>query len=199
MNRDGSGLRRLTREAHSLGVPSWSPDGTRIAFFNDRADGSHICIIGLSFEGEHCLTESGRDYQPSWSPAGQTIAFTSLRDGVPKPYAMNANGSKQGPLRNLVGIGPVWSPDGGSFALTNNGAIQVVNTDGSNPVRIARAMADTVYTWSPNGKKLAYHSYTLGGRSRIYVVNADGTNPVPLTSGETHDLHPSWSPHLTTK
>jgi len=40
MNADGSGILRLTNGAD--GSPSWSPDGTRIAFFREVGQGTEL-------------------------------------------------------------------------------------------------------------------------------------------------------------
>ena len=47
--------------------------------------------------------------------------------------------------------------------------------------------------WSPDGKKIAFHSDATGDRE-IYVVNEDGTDLTQLTSSPEPDENPTWSP-----
>ena len=113
MNADGSGQRRLTRNARARhGAPAWSPDGRKIAFGRDR-DGSNdeIYVINADGSGQRRLTQSGR--QPLWSPDGQKIAFTSKRNGNDDIYVMNPDGSGQRNLtRNPARVDDslAWSP-----------------------------------------------------------------------------------------
>jgi TolB protein len=78
--------------------PSWSPDGTKIAF-QGRAPGaasrSEIYIMGRDERGTATqLTDDQTGYLcPVWSPGGTRLAFSNLREGVYKVYVMNADGS----------------------------------------------------------------------------------------------------------
>lgn len=73
---DGSDVKQLTDSPDFDGQPTWSPDGTMIAFANDRgasrdiyimnADGSRQVDVsgnGPDDDGEH----RGSDFSPSWS------------------------------------------------------------------------------------------------------------------------------------
>ena len=82
VNPDGSGLRRLTPWGMDAGTPSWSPDGSRIAFSSldhaviDRP--SQVFLIDPDGSNLTQLT-SGRtaaSFWPAWSPDGSTIVFT---------------------------------------------------------------------------------------------------------------------------
>ena len=86
MNADGSGQRRLTRDAFT-GV-AWSPDGQKIAFERDHhrkfvpgaytpADSNiEIYVINADGSGERRLTRNpALDQGSTWSPDGRKIAF----------------------------------------------------------------------------------------------------------------------------
>ncbi len=46
VNRDGSGLRRLTNNPSIDITPTWSPSGTQIAFTSDRSGSPQIYVVG---------------------------------------------------------------------------------------------------------------------------------------------------------
>ena len=82
VNADGSGLRRLTSWGLDAGTPSWSPDGSRIAFSSlDHAVTVRPAQLFLIDPKGSKLTQltSGTEaasFWPAWSPDGSTIVFT---------------------------------------------------------------------------------------------------------------------------
>ncbi|OFW72281.1 MAG: hypothetical protein A2Y55_13720 [Actinobacteria bacterium RBG_16_68_12] len=64
MNADGSGLRRLTRNADDSD-PTWSPDGSWIAFVRGGSSGS-IYVISSDGRGLRRLTRGKYDSSPAW-------------------------------------------------------------------------------------------------------------------------------------
>lgn len=100
MQADGSKV--ITRAsggfAESLGTPSWSPDGTKIAYTFTAADGqSRIDVVTLASGDVAQLTRGHRanDSWPRWSADGQRIMFMSDRSGLLQLYTMKADGSDQ--------------------------------------------------------------------------------------------------------
>ncbi|MEX1239759.1 MAG: hypothetical protein WEB30_08580 [Cyclobacteriaceae bacterium] len=67
MNADGSDLFQVT---HNFGhSPTWSPDGTRLAFESDHDGNSEIYVINIDGNGLKRLTNDPReDRFPAWSP-----------------------------------------------------------------------------------------------------------------------------------
>jgi hypothetical protein len=194
MNADGSGVRTLTTDT-SDSNPTWSPDGTKLAFHSDRAGSSGADIYLMSYDGSglrRLTSDASNDRDPAWSPDGRTITFN--RDGA--IYVMNAtDGSAVTRLTDRADAHPTWSPDGLriAFARWSTGHIYAVNADGSGLTQLTSAAGfDDTPAWSPDGLKIAFQhtapSDTIGA---IYVMNADGTGIARLTmAGQT----PAWSP-----
>ena len=109
MNADGSGQRRLTREAARGDAPAWSPDGRKITFQTQAASGGGghgwhwygVHVMNADGSGQPKKLASGeplkdrvpRAARPRWSPDGRMIAFLSWRAGNYDVYVMNADGS----------------------------------------------------------------------------------------------------------
>ena len=166
MNADGSGQTRLTNDSAWHSLPSWSPDGRRIAFQSNRDENAEIYVMNADGSGQTRLTnEAANDRFPSWSPDGQRIAFYSYRDENWEIYVMNADGSGQTRLTDNPArdIRPSWSPDGRHIAFSSDRddpdpddndrimSIYVMNVDGSDETRLTdNSATDHASDWSPN-------------------------------------------------
>ena len=53
--------------------PSWSPDGTRIAFAAGSSTAQDLYLVNADGSGETLVTTNGRN--PTWRPDGTEIAF----------------------------------------------------------------------------------------------------------------------------
>jgi Tol biopolymer transport system component len=77
MNDDGSGQTRLTNNDASDGDPSWSPDGSQIAFTSNRDSGNPGVYVMNADDGSDVtrLTGTGADYSvPDWGTNRPTSA-----------------------------------------------------------------------------------------------------------------------------
>jgi dipeptidyl aminopeptidase/acylaminoacyl peptidase len=116
-NVDGTGQVRVTNGPGSAGgswgvidddvqfLPSWSPDGRKVAFASTRDDPNpnncspcitEIYTVNADGAGLTRLTNTaGQNTKPVWSPDGTKIAFQTNRDGNQEIYSMNPDGSGQ--------------------------------------------------------------------------------------------------------
>ncbi len=184
--------------------PSWSPDGTKIAFTSHRDGNWEIYVMDADGSNPINITNNDGYYNlPSWSPDGTQIAFTSHRDGNYEIYVMDADGSNPTNITNDADWDsvPSWSPDGTQIAFTSNrdgtDEIYVMDADGSNPTNITSNEAyDTYPSWSPDGTKIAFMSLR-DGNWEIYVMDADGSGQTRITNNDASDDAPAWSPDGT--
>jgi Tol biopolymer transport system component len=200
MNPDGTGLVNLTNHPADDLYPTWSPDGTRIAYASHRDLGYDIYVMNPDGTDPARLTDQPEyDTSPAWSPDGTRIAFGRSYD----IYVMNADGTGQVNLTNHPDwdFAPAWSPDGSQIAFRSNrdGSyefydIYVMNADGTGQVNLTNNPGlDGSPAWSPDGSRIAFTS-NRDGDYEVYVMNADGTGQVNLTNHPGTDGSPTWSP-----
>jgi hypothetical protein len=205
MNVDGSGMTRLTSTGTNWD-PTWSPDGTQIAFRKSTDGDEEIYVVGADGSGERDVSRSPQTWElaPSWSPDGARITFTSVRgnDHGPQVYVMNADGTRVQQLTDTADPhdSPQWSPNGDriAFATQKSGVwgVDVMNDDGSGVQRIAETPGRAASpSWSPDGTQVAYETGSVNADfADLNVVNADGSGAHSIANDEFPDLCcPSWT------
>jgi TolB protein len=155
VNRDGSGLRRLTNNPGIDITPTWSPSGTQIAFTSDRGGSPQIYVVGA--DGLNLSKKTSESFcdRPTWSPAPfNEIAFASrsgpgfdirvidLSTGVTKALTFGEGTNES----------PAFSPNGRHivFMSTRSGKAQIFTMarDGKNVRQITKTGNNEKPDWS---------------------------------------------------
>ncbi len=158
--------RNLTRTsgAHDKS-PSWSPDGSTIAFISDRSGEEEIWLVAQDgSKPPEQLTNGGKAmrYSPEWAPDGKRIAFSDKDGGV---YVLTVADrkltevarSRRGAVRDYV-----WSPRGNHLAFSmgsGNGfsSLYIWSAGDGNLRRITEEYFDAdTPAWDPDGNYLYY-------------------------------------------
>ena len=127
VNRDGSGLRKLTNHPSINTSPTWSPSGTQIAFSSDRTGNPQVYVIGADGVGQAQRITASESYadKPTWSPAPYNeIAYTA-RTGPGNDIKVIDMATRE--VRQLTfGEGsnesPAFAPNGRHIAFTSTRA-----------------------------------------------------------------------------
>ena len=195
----GRRVRRLTKDAGIDVMPTWSPDGSRIAYlrrFDDesgnlegtagslgaidfgpvghfRNNGGELCLVNTDGTGGRVLVKSFAAAAPSWSPDGQRIVFARPNKGI---YVVAADGAGLHRLASGPDDYPAWSPDGKRIAFTTDSGLWIMDADGSHKRRLTvdSNWDDLGPAWSPGGDLIAFTRFTDSGRD-VRVIAPDGT------------------------
>jgi len=83
MDVDGTNKTKLAHSKNMYIYPSWSPDGTKIAFECRNDSGRpDVVVMDADGSGEAILTANTNGGAfPQWSPKGDRIVFVSSEDG----------------------------------------------------------------------------------------------------------------------
>jgi Tol biopolymer transport system component len=193
---DGTGLRRLTSNSVSDTGPSWSPDGSRIAFVRG---GSEIRIVHADGGDEGLVTREALSV--AWSPDGRWLGLTRGDGSI---ELVRPDGSDRRRIArsryygDKFGFGePVeWTHDG-RIAFVGAHVLATMKADGTQRRRVSRSYTGGHQpAWAPNGNWVAYKSWTPDG---LELLSADGSRRRVLTDsvGPVHDHDPDWQPVCT--
>jgi hypothetical protein len=97
--------------------PSWSPDGTRIAFVSSQNGPVRLWVAYLGNGTLDTLPghgAGGADVEPAWSPSGAYVAFASSRDGPTEIYIVRISTGVAVRITTAGGSQgqPAWLADG---------------------------------------------------------------------------------------
>lgn len=144
-------------------LPQLSPDGKRICFRSNRADGEQLWISGADGSGQAQLTRGAlRPAVGRWSPDGNSIVFNSAV--VQTMYVVDAAGGVPRLLGGINGGHPAFSSDGRAVYYSDAGAIMSLRLP-AGPATLVTASGGFPKIPSADGR----HLYFIPGRTETAI------------------------------
>jgi hypothetical protein len=165
---DGRNVHRVSGDGFAA-VPSWSPDGSELAFVKGEASDPRVWNLwtaDLQSGKLQRLTsyESGQPWGGSWFPDGSRIAYGHETELVVMNLDTGARRAFTTPVRGRAVRAPAVSPDGRRiiFQVSRDG-VWLLDLRSGSMRRVLDDPTAEEYTWAPDSRRVAFHSHKTGG------------------------------------
>jgi Tol biopolymer transport system component len=171
---DGTGLRRLTDTQEDETWPTFSPDGTQVAFARDAAIYRQAVAGG---DAVRVTDDDGTAAEPAWSPVDNRIAYTV--DGT-QLRVVDGSGTGTPVLGpEWQARWPVWEPDGSGLLFLSQGGIY--ETGAGEPALVLAEDRDLTAPALLNGRLLMSRtSAPTASTATLQDIRPDGADPRDL-------------------
>jgi len=211
ISSQGGAALPVIQDAYTDWDPVWSPDGRYLYFSSDRSGTMNLWRLPIAERSGQVAGPA----EPITTPASYSGYISLSRDGKRVLYAQklvtrNIHKAVFDPQREAVlgpplpitqgssdNNGPDLSPDGEWVVFRmfgKNEDLFIIRGDGTGIQQITDDIAkDRSPRWSPDGKRIAFHS-DRGGKFQIWTVNRDGSGLLQITNDPSGAMSPIWSP-----
>jgi TolB protein len=201
---DGENPRVVMQSREPLMSPSWSPDGSSLAYvsFEQRLPSMYVQTLKTG-DRRVVSAHAGVNQAPAWSPDGRKLALVlSTRDGNLDIYTLDLTTQQLSRITDDPGIDtePQWSKDGQSIYFTSDraGGPQIYKVGikpGDKPRRLTfQGSYNARARISPDETQLAFVTQE-DGAYRIATMDLRGRGDVQVLTKGHFDVSPSFAPN----
>jgi len=201
---DGENPRVVMQSQEPLMSPSWSPDGSSLAYvsFEQRLPSMYVQTLKTG-DRRVVSAHAGVNQAPAWSPDGKKLALVlSTRDGNLDIYTLDLTTQQLSRITDDPGIDtePQWSKDGQSIYFTSDraGGPQIYKVGikpGDKPRRLTfQGSYNARARISPDETQLAFVTQE-DGAYRIATLDLRGRGDVQVLTKGHFDVSPSYAPN----
>jgi WD40 repeat protein len=190
---DGTNQRPFLPEIQPAEAASFSPDGTKVAFWRPMIGGNYLWVADIDGDnlrqlGGEAHSQHGIPLPAEWSPDGRELVYSTLT----AVYRVTVDGSTEQLLG--LGHGPEWSPDGQLIAfrraLSQNAELVFVRPDGAEVSTLESPDREAFHaiSWSPDSRRVAVD------HDGIVTLVGPGVPEQQISRTGEFSMVPAWSP-----
>ncbi len=203
---DGNRAQILLESSEPIMSPSWSPDGTQVAYVSFETDLPRIYIQRVATGERRQITNYPNiNSSPVWSPDGSRLAMVLSKDGSPDIYVQDLRTNVLSRVTDhpAVETEPSWSSDGRSlvFMSDRTGQPQIYQIElGADSWDVERLTYDCFYCakgkFLPDGVNLVHvrRATRQSSSYSIAILNVETLRVITLTDTSL-DESPSVAPN----
>jgi TolB protein len=179
-HRDGTHVRRVSGNGFAA-VPSWAPDGKRLAYVRaepDRPKVWNLWLLSLGSGNDDIGSKPaerlthyrfGQPWAASWFSDGRRICYAHEDTLVILDLATGRRREFDSPVKGQLVRTPAVSPDGSKvvFQVFRRG-VWLLDVASGSMRRVLSDPSAEEFAWAPDGRRIAFHS-RRGGQWGIYV------------------------------
>ncbi len=198
---DGEGAQAALASNEPIISPSWSPQGTHLAYVSFETRKPVIYVHEIASGQRRVIANfRGSNSAPAWSPDGRSLVASLSREGGSQLFRVDLASGEARRLASSAGIDtePAFSADGTAlfFVSDRGGSPQIYRmpAQGGPAERVTfNGSYNISPSPSPDGRWLAYVS-RAGGQFRLHLMDLTSGQSMAL-SDTAADERPSFAPN----